>query len=208
MKIGENTERNLVQVVLVYVFLNFFLLLITVPCISTSPATAQNNPKHPKLKEFFNKAKEKVKSVGSYKPTWESHYKDGVKALQEKQYESAQSRLEDALVLAEDLPDRDAKVAATKQILAICLRDKLAFIKQSIPFVPPLNSDVLMGITIFCSILGIVGYAYAKSANVATDPLWVPFLALFLIALGIGTASLYGPLTEIERAEKRLAELK
>lgn len=207
MKLGGKTERSLVQVVLLCTFFNL-LILVAVSYSSTLPAMGQNNPKHPKLKEFFNKAKEKIKSVGSYQPTWESHYKDGVKALQEKRYESAQSHLEDALLLAEDLPDREAKVAATKQILAICLRDRLALLKHSIPFIPPFPSEVLMGITIFFSILGIVGFAYSKYVNVATDPLWVPFLALFLIALGISTLSLYGPLTAIERAEKRLAELK
>jgi hypothetical protein len=207
MKIGRKTEKSVVQLVLFCIFLTFLSFLFPVPYTSTLPAMGQNNPKHPKLKEFFNKAKETIKSVGSYKPTWESHYKDGVKALQEKRYESAQSHLEDALVLAEDLPDREAKVAATKQILAICLRDKVAFIKHTIPFVPPIKGDLLLGMTIFFSILAIVGYGYANGAN-GTDPLWVGLLALFLIVMGVGSTILYGPLSEIERLEKRIVELK
>ncbi len=208
MKIGRKTERSVVQSVLVYLFLSFLLILITVPCISTLPAVGQNNPKHPKLKEFFSKAKETIQSFRNYQPTWESYYKDGLKALQEKRYEAARNDLEVALALAEKMPDRAAKVATTKQVLAICLREDVRFVRSTIPFVPPIHGDLLMGMTIFCSILGICGYGYLKSANVATDSVWLGVLALFLIVLGIGSTTLYGPLTEIDRLEKRLAELK
>lgn len=207
MKIGRKTERSVVQSVLVYIFFNFLLNLVTVPCISTLPAMGQNNPKHPKLKEFFNKANEKIQSFRSYQPTWESYHKNGLKALQEKRYESARNDLEVALGLAEKLPDGAAKVATTKQVLAICLREDILFVRSKIPFVPPLKGDLLMGMTIFFMVLGICAYGYAQNAN-PNDPLWLAVLAIFLIVMGIGSTVLYGPLTEIERLETRLAELK
>jgi hypothetical protein len=207
MKVCRKKANGVVQAVILCTFLNLFLLL-ALSINTTLPATGQNNPKHPKLKAFFSKAKETVQSFRNYQPTWDSYYKRGLKALQEKRYEAARNDLEVALGLAEKMPDGAAKVATTKQVLAICLREDLLFIRSKIPFVPPLKGDVLLGMTIFLGILGFCGYNYFKDANTPTDPYWLPILAAFLIVLGVGSTTLYGPLTEIERLEARLAELK